>query len=196
LSWEITDDTLAVLAANKKLAKLDDDIRTKFIDAVIGWQVTAWKPDGSDLRKRITGQLKDLGAHSRVIEDAVMDALAVRDPDAPAQLDKNGNLLADPDLRDNENVPLPKVRLTFETDATERLNSPAYREAIDTYVQAEVKPHVPDAWVDFDKTKVGYEIPLTKHFYVYAPLRPLAEINAEIQALEDEIQALLFKVTE
>ena len=47
---------------------------------------------------------------------------------------------------------------------------------------AEVLPYVPDAWVDHDKTKIGYEIPLTRHFYKYVPPRPLGEIDAEIKA--------------
>ena len=55
----------------------------------------------------------------------------------------------------------------------------------------EVLPHVPDAWVDYDKTKVGYEIPINRHFYVYQPPRPLDEIEADITALEGEIAGLL-----
>ena len=61
---------------------------------------------------------------------------------------------------------------------------------------AEVHPYVPDAWVDHTKTKIGYEIPLTRHFYKYVPPRPLAEIDAEIKQLEAEIQDLLREVTE
>ena len=57
-------------------------------------------------------------------------------------------------------------------------------------------PFVPDAWVDHIKTKIGYEIPLTRHFYKYVPPRPLAEIDAEIKDLEEEIQELLREVTE
>jgi type I restriction enzyme M protein len=71
-----------------------------------------------------------------------------------------------------------------------------YRTAIDDYVRGEVLPYVPDAWVDHDKTKIGYEIPLTRHFYKYVPPRPLAEIDVEIRALEAEIQDLLREVTE
>ena len=56
-------------------------------------------------------------------------------------------------------------------------------------------PHVPDAWIDHDKTKVGYEIPFTRHFYVYTPPRPLAEIDAELRDLEAQIQKLLGEVT-
>ncbi len=50
--------------------------------------------------------------------------------------------------------------------------------------------------MDYDKTRIGYEIPLTRHFYVYQPPRPLEEIDAEIKALEKEIQDLLAEVTE
>lgn len=67
----------------------------------------------------------------------------------------------------------------------------AMREVIDAYIVAEVLPHVPDAWVDYAKTKVGYEIPINRHFYVYKPPRPLAEIEADIAALEGEIAGLL-----
>ncbi len=66
-----------------------------------------------------------------------------------------------------------------------------YGTAVEDYLAAEVHPYVPDAWVDHDKTKIGYEIPLTRHFYKYVPPRPLAEIDAEIKQLEREIQALL-----
>jgi type I restriction enzyme M protein len=60
---------------------------------------------------------------------------------------------------------------------------------------AEVLPFAETAWVDHGKTKIGYEIPLTRHFYRYVPPRPLDEIDAEIRALEDEIQRLLREVT-
>jgi len=63
-------------------------------------------------------------------------------------------------------------------------------------VRDEVRPYVPDAWVDYDKNKIGYEIPLTRHFYEYVPPRPLEEIDAEIRELEDEIQQLLAEVSD
>ena len=83
----------------------------------------------------------------------------------------------------------------FDEDPTERLASAPYRTAVETYMAAEVLPYVPDAWVDHAKTKVGYEIPLTRQFYRYVRPRPLAEIDAEIKSLEDEIQQLLQEVT-
>lgn len=78
--------------------------------------------------------------------------------------DKKGNIKADTKKRDKENIPLS--------------------EDIEVYFQNEVIPHVPDAWIDFDKTRIGYEINFTKYFYEYKGLRPSAEIKAEIEALE------------
>jgi type I restriction enzyme M protein len=97
-------------------------------------------------------------------------------------------------LRDNENVPLPDAPAAFEGEPTERFVSLVYRTAIDDYMRDEVLPYVPDAWTDYAKTKVGYEIPLTRHFYKYVPPRPLEAIDAEIKTLEDEIQRLLSEV--
>ncbi len=81
----------------------------------------------------------------------------------------------DSELRDTENVPL--------------------KEDVEEYFKREVLPHVPDAWIDHGKTKVGYEIPLNRHFYVYEPPRPLEEIEQDIKALETEILTLLSEVT-
>jgi type I restriction enzyme M protein len=134
-----------------------------------------------------------LGPLPKAVDKAVWDALAVRDPDAPVITDRKD--YPDPDLRDNENVPLPGRVERYEEDPTERLASPPHRAAVDVYMAAEVLPFVSDAWVDHAKTKIGYEIPVTRHFYRYVPPRPLEEIDAEIRALEEEIQRLLREVT-
>lgn len=109
--------------------------------------------------------------------------------------DRKGNPQPDADLRDQQNVPLPPVAVRFEEDPTDRFTSIEYQTAIADYVRDEVAPYVPEAWVDRDKTKIGYEIPLTRHFYEYVLPRPLEESDADIKALEDEIQELLVKVT-
>jgi len=106
---------------------------------------------------------------------AVLGALGERDETAEICCDRNGNPEADPDLRDTESVPL--------------------KESIDDYLDREVLPHVPDAWVDESKTKVGYEIPFNRHFYVYEPPRPLEVIEADIKALEQDIVRMLREVT-
>jgi type I restriction enzyme M protein len=125
---------------------------------------------------------------------AVWSGLAVRDDQAPVIIDRKGNPEPDADLRDQENVPLPRVAVMFEDDPTDRFASLEYRSAVDDYMRDEVLPYVPDAWVDPDKTKIGYEIPLTRHFYKYVPPRPLEEIDAEFKLLGEEIQELLAEI--
>lgn len=136
-----------------------------------------------------------LGAVPKSLEKALWDAISIRDPEAPRITDRKGNPEPDPDLRDNENVPLPEPVARFDEEPTERLATAPYREAVDAYMAAEVLPYVPDAWVDHSRTRIGYEIPLTRQFYTYVPPRPLEEIDTEIRALEEEIQRLLREVT-
>jgi type I restriction enzyme M protein len=121
---------------------------------------------------------------------------AERDETADPVTDRNGNVYSDPDLRDHENVPLPPVPVRYEQDVIGRLAQPEYVSAVNDYMKAEVMPWVPDAWIEFDKTQIGYEIPLTRYFYKYVPTRPLAKIDSEIKDLETEIQRLLADVTE
>jgi type I restriction enzyme M protein len=106
---------------------------------------------------------------------AVLEALSEKDETAEICRDAKGNPEPDPDLRATENVPL--------------------KENIEEYFAREVLPHVPDAWIDHGKTKVGYEIPLNRHFYRYEPPRPLEEIEANIRSLEKEIVTLLAEIT-
>ncbi len=60
--------------------------------------------------------------------------------------------------------------------------------AADEHLKTEIHAYVPDAWIDHTKTRIGYEIPVTRHFYIYTPPRPVAEIRADIDALETQIQ--------
>lgn len=62
---------------------------------------------------------------------------------------------------------------------------------MDTYFKREVLPHAPDAWIDHEKTKIGYEIPFNRHFYVFKPPRPLEEIDAELKAVSARIMTML-----
>jgi hypothetical protein len=80
-----------------------------------------------------------------------------------------------PTLRDTENVPLS--------------------EDVETYFAREVLPHAPDPWIDHDKTKVGYEIPFNRHFYVFEPPRALEEIDADLAACTDRIKAMIEGLT-
>lgn len=223
--WEVTDETIAAVEATKAYQKLGTPTATVFrtalsmaeydgissrsleeFESALGWKIiNAWSGvsdvliDPMDEPWKPGGGIGFLGALTPISKGdgrKLLEALAVPDPDAEPVTDAKGNVLPDPDLRDNENVPLPGVPVAFEADVSARLDTVEYRTAIDDYLDAEVLPYVPDAWVDHDKTKIGYEIPLTRHFYTYTPPRPLAEIDAEIKQLEAEIQELLDQVTE
>ncbi|MBP7468774.1 MAG: SAM-dependent DNA methyltransferase [Thauera sp.] len=84
---------------------------------------------------------------------------------------QKGKPQPDSALRDTENVPLS--------------------EDVQAYFEREVLPHAPDAWIDHDKTRVGYEIPFNRHFYVFEPPRPLAEIDADLKRSMDRIKQMI-----
>src|ERR1035437_1513305 len=86
-----------------------------------------------------------------------------------------GQPAPDSSLRDTENVPLS--------------------EDVETYFKREVLPHAPDAWIDHEKSQVGYEIPFNRHFYVFQPPRPLSEIDAELKACTDKILTMIGGLT-
>jgi type I restriction enzyme M protein len=187
LRWSVPKDAVDVMSQEKVWGKLSEPQQADLarrLHALVGKDF----PDKPAFARK-------LGPVPKVIEKVLWDALAVRDENAPVITNRRGEPEPDPDLRDNENVPLPSEAVVWGVDPTERLASPTYRSTVDRYMESEVLPYVPDAWVDYDKTKIGYEIPLTRHFYKYVPPRPLAEIDAEIKALEAEIQGLLREVT-
>lgn len=105
---------------------------------------------------------EDFGYHKIVVERPTLDEFG-------KPIRKSGKLVADPTRRDTENIPLT--------------------ENIDEYFRREVLPYAPDAWIDKKKTKVGYEIPMTRYFYEYQPPEPVEDILSRITALERDIFA-------
>ncbi len=91
--------------------------------------------------------------------------------DGKVVMDKKGNMKPDGSLRDNE-------RINLDVD-------------IDDYFDKEVKPHLPNSWVDKDKTSVGYEINFTKYFYQYKPLRSVNDVLNDLMNLEKESYGLM-----
>lgn len=106
----------------------------------------------------------DFGYHKVTVERPLMD-------ETGAPVIKKGKVQGDGALRDTENIPL--------------------KEDIEDYFNREVKPYVPDAWIDHDKTKVGYEIQFTRYFYKYTPPRKSEEILSEIIEIEDDIKGTI-----
>jgi type I restriction enzyme M protein len=94
--------------------------------------------------------------------------------DGKIDKDKNGNPKPDGSLRDTERIPLGVD--------------------IDEYFQREVKPHLPNSWMDRNKDGIGYEINFTKYFYQYKPLRPLEDIKKDLLELENESYGLMTKL--
>jgi type I restriction enzyme M protein len=175
LRFETTEDTLAALEESKPLTRWDG--RDAFIAAMRGLLGTVWWTKDEAQAGMLTATMANgaLWPSGAPYQKAIWAAVSVSHPEGEVQLAKDGTPEPDPDLRDYENVPLDKD--------------------IDEYFAEEITPHVPDAWIDRTKTKVGYEIPFTRHFYVYTPPRPLAEIDAELRDLESQIQKLLGEVT-
>ncbi|WP_320780216.1 class I SAM-dependent DNA methyltransferase [Streptomyces sp. CRN 30] len=101
-------------------------------------------------------------------------------------VDRKGNPKPDSKKRDTENIPF--------TYGGSLVGAAGEREVIQRYFDVEVKPHVPDAWIDWAKTKTGYEIPFARHFYKYVPPRPLAEIDADLEKQVAKILDLLREV--
>lgn len=122
-----------------------------------------------DFEKVIAKELKKESISIKApVKKAILNALSEKDETAEICRDKNGNPEPDSDLRDTEQIPV--------------------KEDIQDYFKREVLPYAPDAWIDEDKTKVGYEIPFTKYFYKYEELGNSDETLAEIKALGNSIQ--------
>ena len=139
---------------------------------VIEGEAPPTAPDGGKVRLQPLSRIfdnADFGYHTITVERPLLD-----DQGRPVVGQKGkakGRPMPDSALRETENVPLA--------------------EDIDAYFQREVRPHALDAWIDRDKTKVGYEIPFNRHFYVFEPPRDLAEIDADLLAVTDRIKAMI-----
>jgi type I restriction enzyme M protein len=126
---------------------------------------------------------------------AVFSALSARDETAVICRDEEGLPEPDPELRDTESVPLPA--------GSDRADAEFVPASVRDFFDREVKPHVPDAWIDTSKTDpadgrvglIGYEINFNRYFYRYTPPRPLTEIEADIRGIEKDILGMLADVT-
>ncbi|MDX9944881.1 MAG: N-6 DNA methylase, partial [Azonexus sp.] len=210
--------SLAISLKRKNKAKIEEEIlEGKAAQAAILAVLHAMKPDFADGkrvkdRKLFEAQLNDAFKAADLALDLPLKtallaagALGEKDPSAEICRDKKGNPEPDADLRDTENVPLPKdIELPLPLEYESKTNKgkvdvdpllKLVRQHCEDYLKAEVLPYRPDAWIEHSKIKVGYEIPFNRHFYEYEPPRPLAEIESDIEELEGEIMAMLKAVT-
>lgn len=186
LAFQVTEDGIAALQDAKPFQRLDAEDQRQVISALReGLSVTKRWVDREKFERALSGALKRASVKiGAPVKKAILSALSERSEDAVVCTDSKGNREADTDLRDHELVPL--------------------NENWQDYFEREVLPFVPDAWVDQSYTddkdggvgRVGYEINFNRYFYKYVPPRPLAEIDAELKALEAEIAGLLQEVVE
>jgi len=183
LNFQVNDERLARLTAEKAIQKMDDAERQALIDALTSHMPTTLFTNRDAFDNGLKKALKGAGVKvAAPVKKAILSALSERDEDADICTDKDGNPEPDPNMRDYELVPLAED----------------WRD----YVAREVTPFVPDAWVDEsyrdardgEVGRVGYEINFNRYFYKYVPPRPLEEIDDELKQLEAEIAGLLKEV--
>ena len=177
----IEQKTFENLATSKKkgnngLAEIEAGkaVQAKIIEVLHSLKNEQLYKNREDFTKLLKDEFKkaDLVVGAPILK-TILAGLSEKDETADICMKNKTEAEPDPDLRDTENVPL--------------------KEGIYEYFQREVTPHVPDAWVDESKTKVGYEIPFTRQFYKYTDLRSSAEIMEEIKDLEINISEQLRK---
>lgn len=161
----------------KNLGAKNREVDEKARDRIVALY-DAFDEADPDLSKVFTAN--DFGYWTITVERPVLDE------DGKPVTDSKGKPKPDAKRRDTENIPFSYGGNTKGDGGREA--------AITAYVEAEVLPHVPDAWVDVKKTKVGYEIPFARQFYKYVPPRPLAEIDADLEKQIAKIMELLHEV--
>lgn len=173
--WEIGPGTWDDLAQEKIVGRLSESVRSSLLAALESPSTARFAQEDA-CRSALCSAVLAAGLDKPPASflKALVARCTVRDPEAEVVRDSKGRVIADPDLRDTENVPLS--------------------EDVDEYLEREVLPHVPDAWVDDKDGKIGYDVPFTRLFYKYTPPRPSEEIKAELREREARIRKLLEEV--
>src|SRR5690554_1393485 len=179
LSFQVSEERISRVAEEKAIQKMAAPAQQRLIDALRGMDASTVHRNREQFSKLLKKSLADHDVFPSTPElRALLNALSERDPEADICMSK-GKPEADSGLRDYENVPLG--------------------ESVYDYFEREVKPHVPDAWIDESKTDaldgevgiVGFEIPFNRHFYVFQPPRPLEEIDRDLKACTDRIKQMI-----
>lgn len=179
LAFQVTQERIDTALGDKAFAKADQARREQLALALGALNGEGVIRNRDTFTSRLKKALKEQGEQASAAElKALLAAFGERDPEADICTVK-GQPEADPTLRDYENVPLG--------------------ESVQGYLEREVLPHVPDAWVDESKTDardgevgvVGYEIPFNRHFYVFTPPRPLEAIDRDLKACTDRIKRMI-----
>ena len=151
LRWEVTEETIQVALSSKALAKQPETVIALLRELLTEHQGATFDTQ-VEIVKALGPRIADAGLPAAG-QKALLSGLAVRDDSAEVITDRKGNPEPDSELRDQENVPLPPVPVSFEQDPTARFSAIEYRTAVDDYVRDEVHPYVSDAWVDSTTTR-------------------------------------------
>ena len=179
LNFQTSPERIDKVLEEKAIQKLDAPTQERLLDALRSMDAGQLHRNREQFSKLLKKTLNNHDVFPSTPElKALLNALSERDPEADICMVK-GKPEADSGLRDNENVPLG--------------------ESVYDYFEREVKPHVPDAWIDESKTDaqdgevgvVGFEIPFNRHFYVFQPPRPLEEIDRDLKACTDRIKQMI-----
>ena len=178
----------------ESLGRKEQELILEFLKGLISTELIM---DRVLFRKKFNKAKKEANLKlSPPINVAIENALSQKDPKAEICRDSKGKPEPDPDLRDTELVPLPDdVLLPLPIDFDKKAKNDKLlllvEDHCEEYLKKEVLPHVPDAWIDHKKTKVGYEVPINRHFYVYTPPRELDKIEKDIEIVERQILGML-----
>lgn len=179
LNFQTSAERIKRVLEEKAIQKLNAASQQRLISALESMDASVQHRNREQFTKLLKKALSNHDVFLATAElKALLNALSERDPDADICMTK-GKPEPDAGLRDNENVPLG--------------------ESVYDYFEREVKPHVPDAWIDESKTDaldgevgvVGFEIPFNRHFYVFQPPRPLEEIDRDLKACTDRIKQMI-----
>lgn len=179
LNFQTSAERIEKVLEEKAIDKLDSVARQRLVIALQAMDANVLHRNREQFSKLLKKALSDHEVFPSTPElKALLNALGERDPEADICKSK-GQPEPDSGLRDNENVPLG--------------------ESVYDYFEREVKPHVPDAWIDTSKTDeqdgevgvVGFDIPFNRHFYVFQPPRPLADIDRDLKACTDRIKQMI-----
>lgn len=180
LNFQTSEERIARIADEKAIQKMDQEDQDKILAACRALDAETVYRNRKQFQKALKASLTDHQVYLSTPQlKALLNALSERDPEANICTDSKGNPEADTGLRDYENVPLS--------------------ESVYDYFEREVKPHVPDAWIDESKRDemdgevgiVGFEIPFNRHFYEFMPPRPLEEIDADLKQCTDRIKQMI-----
>ena len=176
-NFQVCEDRIEILKSARSFTRLSQEQQQRILEVLDTFEGDCLYKNRDEFIRILTDAFTGAQVNITTAQlKLIYQSLGEYDETADVCTNRKGEPEPDPDLRDYENVPL--------------------REDIDEYFEREIQPHVPDAWIDYSKTKVGYEIPFNRYFYTFKPPRPLDEIGADLIGVTDSIVEMIEGVTD